>query len=397
MRLLYLVDGRSPIALNWIRGFQEQGHEVHLVSTFPCEKGLPYASLHFINVGLSQKAGSKALSAGVGSARLIRLRTALRHWLAPLTLAQAAGQFKQLLEQIQPELVHAMRIPYEGMVAARADPQVPLIISIWGNDFTLHAGSNPLMARETRRSMEVANAIHADCDRDLRLAVRWNLQSDAHRVVLPGNGGIRMDVFHPGPVDPPGGSLLEAALKDFPPEVPVVINPRGFRGYVRNDIFFQSIPLILAELPGTRFLCPAMLGQSQAAEWIRRLGIDDFVRLLPALTQGEMAAAFRRAAVSVSPSEHDGTPNTLLEAMASGSFPVAGDLESVREWIQPGINGSLVDPGNPAEMSRAVVEALRKPELRASAVERNLEMVAERAEYNQVMNSASAFYQQVVR
>ena len=49
-----------------------------------------------------------------------------------------------------------------------------------------------------------------------------------------------------------------------------------------------------------------------------------------------MAAVFQGARVAVSPSTHDGTPNTLLEAMSCGSFPVAGDIESLREWIEPG-------------------------------------------------------------
>ena len=33
---------------------------------------------------------------------------------------------------------------------------------------------------------------------------------------------------------------------------------------------------------------------------------------------------------------HDGTPNTLLEGMACGCLPVAGDLDSIREWLKPG-------------------------------------------------------------
>lgn len=44
-----------------------------------------------------------------------------------------------------------------------------------------------------------------------------------------------------------------------------------------------------------------------------------------------MAYLFRLADVTVSLSEDDGTPNTLLEAVACGCFPIAGDIESVRE------------------------------------------------------------------
>ena len=48
MRILYVADGRSPTALNWIAGFVERGHEVHLASTFACNPDLRLASLTFV-------------------------------------------------------------------------------------------------------------------------------------------------------------------------------------------------------------------------------------------------------------------------------------------------------------------------------------------------------------
>ena len=65
-------------------------------------------------------------------------------WAADLK--SSARRLQELIRRLQPELVHAMRIPYEGMVAALARPSMPLLISVWGNDFTLHARSTPLMA-----------------------------------------------------------------------------------------------------------------------------------------------------------------------------------------------------------------------------------------------------------
>jgi glycosyltransferase involved in cell wall biosynthesis len=104
-----------------------------------------------------------------------------------------------------------------------------------------------------------------------------------------------------------------------------------------------------------------------------------------------MAELFRRCQVAVSPSTHDGTPNTLLEAMACGCFPVAGDIESLREWIDPGENGLLVDPQNAHFLAEAILQALRDADLRLRAREHNTRLVAERAEYRQVMGEAEKF------
>lgn len=400
MRLLFIADGRSPIALNWIHYFIDQGHEVHLASTYACNPVSGLASLTVIPVAFSglkknvvpapQSASGSARSASARRKDLtalgtVGLRTIVRQWLGPLTLKSSARRLQELIRRLQPELVHAMRIPYEGMIAALAIPAVPLLISVWGNDFTLHASSTPLMDRLTRQALLAADALHTDCRRDLRLAEGYGFPASRPSLVVPGNGGLRLDVFHP---------LLEADEKADRPFK--VINPRGLRAYVRNDVFFQAVPRVTAVHPHVRFICPTMAGQPQAERWVAELGIAQYVELLPRQSQAEMAALFQDCQVCVSPSEHDGTPNTLLEAMACGCFPVAGDIESLREWITPGENGLLVDPGDPAALADAILQALGQPELRRSASRRNLELVASRAEYSQVMAQVEAFYHQIL-
>ncbi len=98
-----------------------------------------------------------------------------------------------------------MRIPYEGMLAANADLRVPLVVSVWGNDFTLHAPSTPLMRLHTRRTMRAADALHADCDRDIRLARQWGLDPSKPTLVSPGNGGVHAGYFLPARL-PRGGT-----------------------------------------------------------------------------------------------------------------------------------------------------------------------------------------------
>jgi glycosyltransferase involved in cell wall biosynthesis len=97
----------------------------------------------------------------------------------------------------------------------------------------------------------------------------------------------------------------------------------------------------------------------------------------------------------VSPTTHDGTPNTLLEALACGCFPVAGDLESIREWIKPGQNGLLVDAGDPSALAAAILRGLNETALRKKAAEQNAVIIAERAEYTRNMALAAKFYEKI--
>jgi glycosyltransferase involved in cell wall biosynthesis len=338
MRLLFVADGRSPIARNWIRYFVERGDkrstphsgsvdEVYLASTFACqnEVDFPLKGLEIIPVAFSGFR-KETQRPGTAPARTVGLRTEIRQWFGPLTIRRAARRLRGFIERVKPDLIHAMRVPYEGMMSAVAlrspgaragsganADEAPLVVSVWGNDFTLHAPSTRLMSHYTRRTMQVADGLHADCHRDVRLARVWGFSKAKPGLVAPGNGGIRTDVFYP-PANPV--------------EQPVIINPRGFRPYVCNEAFFQAIPLVLEKQPHAKFIFALMAGESQAVQWIRELVVGHAVELLPSMPHADMANVFRRAQIVASPSIHDGTPNTLLEGIACGCFPVAGDLET---------------------------------------------------------------------
>jgi glycosyltransferase involved in cell wall biosynthesis len=384
MRLVFIADGRSPIARSWIEYFARGGKEVHLVSTRPCAGIEGLASLEIVSLWPGGGGG------GARRQRNLAAVTALRHWVGPWIVGRRASILRGLLRERRPDLVHALRVPFEGMLAAAADPPAPLVVSTWGNDLTLHAPASPMMRRSTRRTLQRAAGLHADCQRDERLAAAWGFRAARPTLVCPGNGGVRREVFFPGQAagDPDFG---------LDPRAPVVVQPRGLRAYVRSDTFFRAIPLIREREPEAVFVCPAMEGAAEAEAWRTKLGLGGALRLLPALDAASMGALFRRAAVSVSPSTHDGTPNTLLEAMACGCLPVAGDLASIREWIGDGENGLLVDPSDEQALAGAVLRGLSDEGLRQRAAEVNRRLVAERADYAACMAQAASFYERVLR
>ncbi len=372
-----MADGRSPISQSWMRYFVDRGDEVYLATTFQCELGFPVKRLEFTPVAFSavKRQGTRP---GSASSRGLGLRTLLRQWFGPLTIPRSAKKLQTFINEVRPDLVHALRVPYEGMLASQTQLNLPLIASIWGNDFTLHAPSTPLMRAYTKRVMKNVNALHADCERDIRLAREWGLGVEKPTLVTPGNGGIRSEVFYP-PAEPV--------------KVPVIINPRGFRAYVRNDSFFKSIPLVLVKRPDAKFIFASMQDEGQALQWIRELRIEHAVQLLAPLPHEKMGEVFRGAQIVVSPSVHDGTPNSLIEGMACGCFPIAGDLESIREWITPGQNGLLVDPNDPQSIADAILLGLENEDLRRNAAGLNAKLISARAEYETNMKRVVEFYQ----
>ncbi len=392
MRLLFVTDARSPISQNWMRFFANRDDEVFIASTFQsADMDFPVKQMVFTPVAFSA-AKKQSSRPGSASSRTLGLRTLIRQWLGPLTIPRSAKKLCAFIKEVQPDIIHAMRVPYEGMLTAYAlnnmgrgnpAPTLPkFVVSIWGNDFTLHAPSTPLMRWYTQLTMSKVHALHADVERDIRLAREWGLSEENATLVVPGNGGIRSDVFY------------------HPKELvtnPIIINPRGIRPYVRNDIFFKSIPLVLAKRSDARFLCTGMLGEAQVMEWIRELGIEHAVKLLPLIPHTEMGEVFRRAQIVVSPAVHDGTPNSLIEGMACGCFPVAGDLESIREWITHGQNGLLVNPNDPRSIADAILLGLEREDLRRDAAGLNTNIISARADFRLNMGRVVEWYESVIR
>ncbi len=77
----------------------------------------------------------------------------VRHWLGPLDVYRYVGQIRQLLTQLQPELSTRCAFRLKGFLLPKhcKDRTIPLLVSVWGNDFTLHAHGSPLIGYLTKR------------------------------------------------------------------------------------------------------------------------------------------------------------------------------------------------------------------------------------------------------
>jgi glycosyltransferase involved in cell wall biosynthesis len=391
MKILFVADGRSPTTLNWLRYWTEKGHSVYLISTYPCDPPPGLVSIHFLPVAFGSLAGGHVRNTA-GTRRktdpaghLRGLMRVLRYYLGPLSLVFYQARYRSLVIKIQPDLVHALRIPFEGMLAAGTPQEIPLVISTWGNDITLHARGSFLMARLTRRILYRADGLITDTQRDIRLSLEWGFLTEKPTLIVPGSGGIRLD-------EVTTGSDVEKLPEELP-EFPIIVNPRGQRpGSLRQDIFFQAIPLVLEKIPQAVFICPSLQGDIESEHWVDKLGVRSRTKLWPRLNQTQILTLFQKSQVFVSPSIHDGTPNSLLEAMACGCFPVVGNTESMREWVQTGINGFLVDATQAYSIADAIVQAIKQPILRTEAAKFNAALITERAAYEPNMTRVEEFY-----
>ena len=107
-------------------------------------------------------------------------------------------------------------------------------------------------------------------------------------------------------------------------------------------------------------------------QYIQKLGLEDRVRLAGAQPQEKVIESFGRATVFVLPcvvaanGDRDALPTALLEAMAAGLPVVSTRLVGIPEIVEHDKTGLLVPPGDPDELSRAVLGILRDSKLQGA-------------------------------
>lgn len=90
----------------------------------------------------------------------------------------------------------------------------------------------------------------------------------------------------------------------------------------------------------------------------------------------EIISRFTTSAVFVTMSHSDSTSTALLEALASGLYPIMSDIDATRPWAE---GGRLVPVGDHASLALALAEAIKNPELRSAARTRYPERIRREA------------------
>jgi len=148
-------------------------------------------------------------------------------------------------------------------------------------------------------------------------------------------------------IEPPSFLLIARLLGD-----------KGVREYV------AAAKLVKAKFPATQFLLvgwidgnPDAISQDELDGWVAE-GTLTFLGRLPDVRQ-----AIEKCSVYVLPSYREGTPRTVLEAMAMGRAVITTDAPGCRETVVDGDNGFLVPVKDINALATAMMKMIDSPEL----------------------------------
>ena len=106
---------------------------------------------------------------------------------------------------------------------------------------------------------------------------------------------------------------------------------------------------------------------------VEKLNIGDKVQFVGYVTDGQLAALYRKAEALVFPSFIEGFGMPVLEAMSAGLPVITSNTGALAEVADDA--ALLVDPYNPADIARAMAEYADTPSLRDTYILKGRERV----------------------
>jgi len=299
-------------------------------------------------------------------------------------------QVKQLVTRIKPDIIDGHYASVYGFLAASTGFH-PLVVTAWGSDILIQPQKNSFWKLITKYSLQKADIIN--CLFSLSVAepafTRLGIDVTKARTTLL---GVDTSEFKPVKYD-----LELAGEMGLSSTLPLVINPRGFEPVYDYKTFFSAIPIVLRELPETKFIALYKKGQRRIGEILaEQMGITESVILIEWVPRSELPQLLSLASIYVSASVSDGASNSLFEAMACELAPVVTDIPANRPWIDDGKNGFLFPAGNSEVLADRIIHLLKNSALRIQFSKRCRQIVQEKAEQSKEMQKIEDIYRELI-
>jgi glycosyltransferase involved in cell wall biosynthesis len=300
-----------------------------------------------------------------GYAAGMRADVALRGsaWAAA-PLAMTAGWFKamRVAQKRRATVMHGHWVVPGGVIASAAMPSLPLVVSLHGSDVFV-AERTRIAGAAARRVFRHSGAVTA-CSRDL-----------ADRAIGLGADAERMEVVPYG-VDTsrfkPASAADRAAIRSSA-GIPHSARVIAAAGRLVRKKGFEYLIDAMAFAGGDAHLVIA--GDGDLSGELRTRARDgsaaDRIHFPGNLTQDAVGAWFAAADVAAVPSVHDehgnvdGLPNTLLEALATGTPIVTTAAGGIGAVVEHDRSAIVVPERDPRALGDAIATLLADPTRRA--------------------------------
>lgn len=260
-----------------------------------------------------------------------------------------------LFKEIKPDKIfvdHAKPIAY-GSIAARKIkcrefyPMVAGLGSILRDDSLKRLPARMVLSFLYKRSFSFAKKVFVQNKDDAGVLVSRKLVSKQKLVMVNGSG-VNLEKFKPTPL-PKAVSFLYIGR---------LIRDKGVVEYLDAcKLIHSKYPDTPCMLVGPFDTNPSAISEAFLKPYIDSGVVDYYGEQL------DVRPYIDQCSVLVLPSYHEGTPKTVLEAMAKQRAIITSDAPGCRETVTNGENGFLVPVRDPEAVAKAMETFIQNPTL----------------------------------
>lgn len=260
-------------------------------------------------------------------------------------------------------------------------PDVPWVYSSWGSDL-YYFQNLPAYLKDIKRVLARVNYLFADCKRDVTIAKKQGFMGTVLGV-LPGGGGLPLKTLQP---------------YKQPLEKRRIVLIKGYQGRSGRAInVLKAISQLKTSLAPYRILVFGAAGELM--QFVDHSNLKNWTNLecFGTLPQHELLKLMGQSLVYIGNSNSDGMPNTLLETMCMGAFPIQSNPGGASEKVvEHGKNGLLIqDCENVEAIKSLLLQGLKDFGLMHRAYTIN-QKLSRRFEFNAIKQQVLSKYLSLV-
>ena len=261
-------------------------------------------------------------------------------------LAKLTFDFRRLVKEIKPNLIHAGPIQTCAFIAVLSGFR-PILTMSWGFDLMDDVHKNKWWGWVTRYTLKRSTFFTSDANVTKDKAVVYGMNSEK-TVVFP--WGVDLEHFSLSTVHRPPSTFTLFCNRSWESRYGIDVLARAFVKVAQQN---ENVDLILLN------------GGSQGAH-IRQIlqsgGVLDRVTFGGQVSQTDLPNWYHMADIYISPSHVDGSSVSLMEALACGLPCLVSDIPANKEWVVENENGWLFRDGDANHLAEKILSAISQRE-----------------------------------
>jgi glycosyltransferase involved in cell wall biosynthesis len=357
MKIL-MVSMFSNHFFRWTEQLRGSGHEIYWIDVY--DSNTKVEKIDFVH----QIIGWRNKIEYPGRYWIKQYIPKLYNLISRINQRELAQIFESKLLEIKPDLVHSF-VMYSACVPIYKVMQkysnIKWMFSAWGNDLFFYQNDRQRLL-DMKLVLPELDYMFADCERDFAIAKKLGFKGE-FQGVFPGGGGYKFEYYDP-------------YIKSFSERKIILI--KGYQHkFGRCNKVLEAVSTIQNQLSNYEIIVFA--ASPLVLDYAKKMNLNDWKNLTihGQLAHSEVLRLMGKSLIYIGNSISDGMPNTLLEAIIMGVFPIQSNPGgATAELINDGENGFLIsNPENADGIRNLIVTAISNVKVMEMGVANNYKKI----------------------